>query len=160
MIQERWHQLNMREKLFIGIGGVLVIVSLVFIYVWSPLSARVTVLSNQLVEQRELLTWMKGVSPRIKRLQSQGFSVEKSSGSLLNLINNEFSSAGVSRFISSTQSLNKKQVSVVFYQVPFDSLIQALTALWQKHNIDVEQFSAKIFPTVGMVSASVTLVKK
>ncbi len=159
MISNRWQQLNVREKCFVGLGGALVLIVILFFYVWSPLQESAARLSSQVQQQQTLLKWMEGVSTRVETLQAEGFSVSQGDGSVTSLLDKELSVAGLSRFVSSKKSINANLVSTSFNQVPFDKLMTVVTTLWKKHDVDVQQFSVKITPTIGMVSAELTFLR-
>ncbi|EKD77956.1 MAG: hypothetical protein ACD_42C00104G0002 [uncultured bacterium] len=158
MIKDHWDNLSERERRVLSIGGVLVFIFLVYALLWSPLSDAVSDYHHRVVEQRQLLQFLKNAQQKIQLFEKQGVVVGSGNDSdLLTLTEKTLSSQHLSMYLKQVQEPKQKKITLTFEKVPFDALMQWLNQLIKLRNVDVTQFSAEKLPDVGTANVTMTL---
>lgn len=160
-MNEWWLNLSLREKQIISAGALAVVIFLLYLILWLPLSNRVVNLREQIVRDQKLLLWMRDANQRIQDVEKnlQNKKPTESNASLLNIIQKQINK---STFVSSLNQLKQAEndsVQLSFNNVDFDRLIQWLTELWQQQGIVISQMSVTASGTPGVVNTDFILKK-
>jgi general secretion pathway protein M len=157
---EWFHNLALRERQFVSIGAVFVLLSLVYLFVFEPLA-------NGLEESRIYLDqkqsdWEKleNISNEYKRLgATKNTFVAKDNRSLLAVIDQSGSKVGIKSSIKRLTPEGENKVRVRVEDVAFDSLLEWLVANSTKHSIHAELFIARKTDGKGKVNATLLFEK-
>lgn len=151
-----WDQLAQREQKSVLIGGACVLLLLVYLLLWMPLSSHVDSVSHRVRANQQLVGWMQQTAQTIVALTAVGFSVHRHAPVLLLAVNNALTAAGVSRYLQAPPEVLQRHVILHFTAVPYDSLAVVLGKLWRKDGIVVKTIAVSRLPEPGMVKADVT----
>jgi general secretion pathway protein M len=160
-MNEWWINLSIREKQIVSAGALGVVIFLVYLIIWLPLSNRVANLREQIVRDQKSLLWMRDADQRIQDVEknSQNKKSTDSGISLLTIVQKQINK---SNFVSSLNQLRQAEndsVELSFNNVDFDRLIQWLTELWQQQGIVITQMSVTASGTAGVVNTEFVLRK-
>jgi general secretion pathway protein M len=157
-----WFQsLATRERQFVVAGAAVVTLVLVYALVYAPLqdslSASKISLENKLTEFKQL----RDISLKYKRIgPSKSRSTTQDGRSLLAVIDQSSSSAGIKSAIKRLTPEGASKVRVRVEEVAFDKLVEWLASNSSKNLIHAELFLVRQTETKGMVNATLLLARK
>ncbi len=70
-LQQRWHQLNSRERLLVSIAGVVLLICVVYFALWQPLQNGIDQRELQRNAQQDTLSWVRENTGRYLALSKQ-----------------------------------------------------------------------------------------
>lgn len=153
-----WLNLNLREKQTVSLGGLALIIALLYFLIWAPLSNSVATFRDQIQHNQNLLAWMKTADTKIQAAEKMGQApAMHSTGSHLSIVQNELKKSPLANNITQLVQADNDSVKLSFQRVDFDSLLSWLTELWQQQGFIVTQLTAKAVDAPGMVSAELIL---
>ncbi|MFC3122631.1 type II secretion system protein GspM [Agaribacter flavus] len=138
--------LSDREKRIVTFGGIVGIVTIFYLAIWSPLNAAIEENKAQVTRVKALNTWVQERAARAQRLQQVGQSV-RFSGSLTQVINQTSRGANVS--VSRMQPQGD-DIQVWIDAVPFTSLMRWLESL-EKRGVSIVQSDISETDSPGIV---------
>ncbi len=157
MIRMWWQSRLGRERLFIGISGVIAVIIFVYVFIFSPLSSRVSAWRREVQSQQELFIWMKQAEARILSLRQAGYSqVAVTKEPLLALVERSLTDQKLNAYLERAQQSNPNEINLNFHQVPFDEFMTWIQQLSRKYRIVVQ--SIKITKGDLEGTADITLV--
>lgn len=157
-MKQWWFNLNLREKQTVSIGGVSMIIAILYLLIWSPLQTSVTTFRDQIQHNKNLLDWMKTTDEKIQAAEKMGQKpLSKSTGSSLSIVQNDLKKSPIANNITQLVQADNDSVKLNFQRVDFDLLMSWLTELWQQQGFIVTQMTAKAGDAPGMVSAEFIL---
>ncbi|KTD04259.1 type II secretion system protein M [Fluoribacter gormanii] len=140
--------LNEREKWML-IGGTLCLLLYVYyLFLYNPLSQKVTQKSAQLVEKTATLTWMQKIRQQSQVKQTKKQSVDNSQ--LLTTIATKLKNDPTLKFPYQLQQTGLGDIQLTFDAVAFNLFIAWLEKLNQHYAITVKQFEADRSKTPGV----------
>ncbi len=152
--------LEMRERLFVSAGAVIVVVALLYAFAWLPLQkghaaklARVNDFQTSLVELRSLAGVVQdGGSVNRPRASTTGQSP-------IIIVDQTLRSRGLEQYRRRSQPTTSNGIRIEFENVAFDELVVWLGDLSSQHNMHVQagSLSASNRSGPGRISASLTL---
>ena len=158
MIKTWWHHLSDREKNIVGLGGALVLIFLVYVLIWSPLSNAVDSKRQAIVSQKQLLHWMQGAKSRIQRYRNAGIDITQTQTKLLlSLTETSLSQQHLTQYIQSVQQPQSHTLALTFKAVPFDPFIHWTQTLWHHHAIAVKSIDVMKTKIPGLVDIDIVL---
>ncbi|MDF1655592.1 MAG: type II secretion system protein GspM [Coxiellaceae bacterium] len=160
MIREKWQHLTTRDRRILVVGGILVVVMLIYTYAWNPLSTAVSEQYNDLRRGQGLVVWMKHAMQRLDRYEALGYQLPQPTKEKLDdVVKAQFKTQRIAYHITSIKQLDKTSVGVNFGQVPFDRLVAALSQMADKQGIVVKSTRITRKSTDGLVDAKMILEK-
>lgn len=148
------NSLNERERWLVIGGGICVFLYLFYMFLYAPLSNKVTQQSTLLTEKIATLNWMKQV-------QQQGPVAKKKenvdNSQLLNLIATQLKSNESLKSPFQLQQTSTGEVQLSFDEVPFNLFMTWLVNLNLKYNLTIKQFEATQTKTAGVTKLLVIL---
>lgn len=157
-MKEWWLNLNLREKQTVSLGAVALIVGIIYLLVWSPLSDSVTTTRDQIQHNQKLLDWMKTADAKIQAAEAMGQTPHAlSTGSRLSNVQNDLKKSPIGNSVTQLVQAENDSVKLNFQKVDFDLLISWLTTLWQQYGLVVSQMTVKSSDAPGMVTAEFIL---
>lgn len=145
-----WANLSERDRLVLGIGGVICFIYFAYLLIFSPLTKAVSFQSRQWVEKQETLIWMR------EQAKTKHAS-KKTSGNLLTLFSNELKHTSFSAFPYQLQQAGAGNVQLTFEKVPYVEFLQWLRRINQQYTMAIIELSIVRTQTPGMVKLRVVV---
>ncbi|AWN74596.1 GspM family type II secretion system protein LspM [Legionella anisa] len=140
--------LNEREKWML-IGTVLCLfLYIYYLFLYSPLSQRVTQKSTQLVEKTATLDWMQKIRQQSRMKQTKKKTVDNSQ--LLTTLATHLKNDQTLKFPYQLQQTGSGDIQLTFDAVAFNLFITWLEKINQHYAITVKQFEAERSKTSGI----------
>lgn len=152
-----WNNLNERERLMLGICGVLCIIYLFYLLIYSPLTKAIQDKTKQLSEKQATLVWMADVSKEYKATKPLQ-TLTKSQ--LLSMLAAELNVASFKNFPYQLQQTGQNDIQLLFEKVPYNGFMVWLWSLNQKYRIVVKQFNIERTDTTGIVKLTLILTNQ
>lgn len=154
----RWRSLNANQRVYVGIGGSIIIILCVYYLIVAPVNDSINNLQQEIIYQQSVLEKMQPQIAQLKQLQMQsGSTIKISPTNLLGTIDQSLKSNGLNSFAGELSQSGNDGVQIKFTNVPFDGLSTWFISLWKQYHIQVSKIDAKPTSTLGNVDAVVTL---
>lgn len=141
---KNWRQLQPRERLILGWGGLLVIGILGYALVLQPWHAALAHMERVLPSKRADLVWMRQQSELLK--QGGVSNVQKLKGenqSLMAVVEQTAKASGVRSAIQQmVPRENNQEVSVVLEDVSFNNWVRWVDTLQNQYGVAIKQLTA------------------
>jgi len=154
-IRDWYSKLQVREQRIVLVGGIVVVLLLVFGGVLLPLQAAASRAERRADTRREDLEWMHRHATEGRDGAAQ---VHADTGEApVVLVNRIGSESGLATAFRGTQPSGVTGVRVQLEAAPFDAMIQWLDTLEQRYGLSIETITVDRTGKTGVVNASVTL---
>lgn len=130
-----WQGLNDRERRLVAICGPLLLFAILYWGIWSPFSAHVQEVEQQLQKQRNTLAWMQKKGGEIKALQASGGNRVDLTMTLEGVVNLTSRQMGLT--LTRLQPLNN-QLQVETADIEFDRLVNWLVTMERDYGVRVK----------------------
>ncbi|MGY3926970.1 GspM family type II secretion system protein ExeM [Aeromonas simiae] len=130
-----WGSISPREQRLVGIGGVSLLVGLLYWGVWQPLADRVAERERQVAAQQRTLGWLKEKGEMVLALQAVTGRQVDTGGTLEGVINRTASNHKIT--IARLQPQGQ-DLQVWIDTIPFDSLLLWIAELTDRYGIQVQ----------------------
>ena len=159
-MRDWFEALETREKLFVSVGAVFVIVALLYAMVWLPLekgyaakTARVSDFQTSLVELRSLQGRVQTGAP------GSGANAGSRVQAPIIIVDQTLRSRGLEQFRRRSQPTTSNGIRVEFENVAFDELVLWLGDLSAQHDMHVQAGSLSVSnrSAPGRINANLTL---
>jgi len=140
------------RRIMIG-GGGLLLVMLLYVGIWEPITNKMDALRVSTAEQQSRLAWMRGAAQEVKQLRGHaGRPVRPTSGgSLLSLVDSTAKSGRLGGALKRVQPDGDAKVRVWLEAANFDDLVRWLTTLETRNGVHVESSVFQALDTPGRV---------
>lgn len=155
-----FNSLEEREKTFVSVGAVLVLVSLVYGFIWSPIDkGHQSLVTSVATWERSLaeLRPLQGVQGAVgSAAQGQQTGTQQTP---VVIVDQTLRARGLDRSLKRSQPTTSNGIRVEFENVAFDDLVLWLGDLSRQYAMDVSSgsFSATSQSEVGRINATLTL---
>lgn len=156
-----WMSLQLREQVTLLIGGICLVVTLIYLQVVEPLKISDTALQQRIESQRQELTWMLGTAEEIKRL-SKSDKVSAKVGThqpLISLVDQSVRAAGLSQALKRVDP-DGDRVRIQFEGVNFDAFLRWLGKMEGGHRLQIETLVVDLQEESGLVNSRLTLSRE
>ncbi|HEV2110405.1 MAG TPA: type II secretion system protein M [Gammaproteobacteria bacterium] len=154
-----WYlSLQERERRVLMVGAAALVAMLLYTAVLHPYFSSRRRLEQDIVDQRDLIAWMRPAAAQIQSLRGQQPSGMPAGQSLLAVVDKSASDAGFGATVKQIQTGNDGSVRVQMQGVAFDGLVRWLGSLQQRYGITVREMTAQRSTSPGNVDAGLTLV--
>lgn len=145
--------LEANERRLIMIAAPLLLLMLLYVAVWEPLTNNVDALRVSTAEQQSLLAWMRGAAQEVKQLRGRSGQPAKppSGQSLLSLVDRTAKSGQLGPALKRVQPDGEQKVRVWLESASFDDVVRWLTALESSHGVHVESSVFQALEATGRV---------
>lgn len=145
IIKNYWAQLEAREKLVLGWGGLLVFLILFYALLLQPLYKAIAYMEGSIQLQRENLVWIRQQSELIKNGGvTKAVAVRGAGQSLMSVVEQTAKSTQVRDAIQQmVPGQNESEVRVVLEGANFNRWVTWIDVLFQQYGVTVEQVSAE-----------------
>ena len=140
-IKQYWQQLAARERLMLGIAGVVIGVMFLYLVVLEPIMNDAKRLEKQLVEQHRLLNWMEDAAKEAKSLSARGgkkIQVGSGGQSLLGVIDRTAKAGNLGDAMKRVEPDGSSRVRVWLERASFDDTVRWLERLEKDYSLDID----------------------
>jgi general secretion pathway protein M len=152
-------KLEPKERIMLAVGGVLLLLLLIYVLVLAPIRSGYQSLQQSVAEQRETVVWMQGSAQKIQRLRSSGGTAAQglAGRSLLSVTDSTARAAGLGPALKRVEPEGSNSVRVWLDGATFDVLIKWLGTLSTQHGVDADSVTLERNEVAGRVNARLTL---
>ncbi len=151
--------LEPRERMLISGGAAVLLVLLLYVMIWEPISDNYRALKEGVAQQKQTLVWMKQSAAKIKALQRSRPGARGLGGrSLLAVVDKSARSSGLGEAIKRIEPEGSKGVKVWLEGVAFDPMILWLGKLTKTYRIETSIITIEPQGN-GRVNARLTLLE-
>lgn len=158
-LRQRFEALEPRERLFLAGGAVALVLVLFFLAVVQPLLQYRERAENRVLQQRELVAWMRGAVEVLRERGPVRQSGVDASGSLLALADTSARATGLGQAMRRIQQEGDNDVRVRLEAAAFDNLVRWLEDLENRNGVTASEISVERADAPGTVNASLTLTR-
>lgn len=159
-MKEWFENLQPRERLYVIGGGVFLLLFVLYMAVWAPLSNNLKSSRETVAQQRQDLEWMRAASEQVQKL---GLNRSTNRGSrnrsLLAVVDQEIQAAQLKGPLQRMEPDGAQSVKIWINKGAFDSLIGMLGKLETEQGISVKSLSINPTDTQGLIDARITLTR-
>jgi len=159
-MRDWFDSLELRERQFVSVGAVVVVIALLYGLIWAPLVKKHSELQVDIVKWQNAIADLRPLrvalangtpSPTTPRPSSQQ--------SPLIIVDSSLLSRGLDRYRRNSQPTTSNGIRVVFEDVAFDELVIWLGDLSEQYSMHVQNgsFSSGSSAAPGRVNATLTL---
>lgn len=152
--------LAMRERVIVAGGAAFLLILILWLGAWVPLSERVDQLEQTVTVQQETLDWMRNATAEIQQLRRQGgapVATGLGGRSLLAVVDQAAKSAGLSSGLKRIEPEGTDRVRVRFEQIPFDTFMRWLDSLNRQYGVFTQTITVEREEAPGRVNVRLTL---
>jgi type II secretory pathway component PulM len=152
----RWEKLHLREKRFIALGLLAMMLLIVYALIWAPIANKAASLRNQIEKDGKLLAWMRSADKRVQSLEKHLKPSGTSSKSLLGLIQDEINQT-FAKNVSALRQADSESIQLNLTHVSFDEMIKWLIQVWQKQGLQITRMNVVPASETGLVNAEMVI---
>ena len=151
-----WQNLQAREQRTLLIGGVVVLLLLIYSLILDPFVQEMARMEQGVAADRELLAWMEQSAQQFNALRGNGGGKSGSGGSLLSLVDASAKKNGLGGALKQVKP-EASGVRLRFEQASFDDMVRWLGRLGSEQGVGVIALTLERLPEAGQVNATVVL---
>lgn len=140
-IKQYWQQLNSRERIMLGVAGVVIGIMFLYLVILEPIMNDAKRLEAQLAEQQKLLSWMEDAASEAKSLSRSGgkkIKVGNGGQSLLGVIDRTAKAGQLGDSMKRVEPDGSNRVRVWLEQASFDDTMRWLEKLQKDYSMDID----------------------
>ncbi len=152
--------LEARERIFVGVGAVVVVIALLYGLGWSPLDKKHALLKSDVQAWQRSLADLGPLAARSRTPgQSRAAPVPGAQQSPIIIVDQTLSGRGLDRYRRRSQPTASNGIRVEFENVAFDDLVLWLGELSDQYAMHVQagSFSVSSQNASGRINATITL---
>lgn len=153
-VKTYWEQLNGRDRMMLGVGGVCCVCYFVYSAVYSPLVSAVNQARLHLADDRSTLVWMQNVHQQYVKTQA---TQALSKGQLLTVLGDQLKRTSFHRYPYQLEQTGSGDIQLMFNEVPYQAFVAWLKRFSEHYTCSIQQLSVDHTTTSGVVRAMVVL---
>ena len=157
-LRDWFYGLQPREKLYLVGGAAALVLMIVYLSLWQPLTSSVARLQEAVTQQRKDLLWMHAAGSAVKQLQ-QNNQGRMSNRSMLAVVDQAIATANLKGGLQRMEPDGQNTVKLWLNKSPFDQIVGMLGQLEQAQGIAVQTVAITTVDGVGLVDARITLMR-
>ena len=154
-MKEWFNGLAPRERIMVSLAAAVVVLALVYVAAWTPLSSSVSRLEQSVQEQLVLKQWMQQSASEVNRLRNTAGGGDRRS--LLAVVDQTSKQSQLAPAVKRLEPDGQELVRVTLEQASFDDLVRWLGNLQQSFGVSVIDVSIDRQADSGRVNARLTL---
>jgi general secretion pathway protein M len=159
-LQEWFRGLAPRERILVGTGAIVVLITVLFLGIWEPLNKAHHQREVDLVAARALAQRLEIISAEVQKARAvNGGGVASSGGSLLTVVDQASKSGALNKPLTRIQPEGESEVKVWVDGVSFDALLRWIAELEGRYGISIQTADIDKDATPGLVNARLSLVR-
>ena len=159
-MKDWFESLEARERIFVAVGTVIVVCSLLYGAVWSPLDKKHTALRSDVNAWQQSLADLRPLMSRANAAgQANSARATGAQQSPIIIVDQTLSGRGLDRYRRRSQPTTSNGIRVQFENVAFDELVLWLGELNDRYAMHVQAGSFSTGPQIaaGRINATITL---
>jgi general secretion pathway protein M len=157
-MKEWWFGLQASERRTLTVGGVALVLTLIYFVGWAPLQEGVATLETQVQEQQALKRWMEQSAAEVQQLRRGGAGQSLGAGrSLLTVVDQTARGGQLGPSLKRMEPEGDNGVKVWLEQVAFDEMMSWLVTLEQQYGVTVATLTVERQAVAGRVDAHMSL---
>jgi general secretion pathway protein M len=159
-VKDWFDSLELRERIFVGVGAAVVVLALLYGLGWAPLDNKHSALQSDVQGWQRSLAELRPLAVRSRIPgQTQAVAVPGVAQSPIIIVDQTLSSRGLDRYRRRSQPTASNGIRVEFENVAFDELVLWLGELSDRYAMHVQAGSFSAGPQIdsGRVNATITL---
>ncbi len=153
-MKSHWTNLNTRERLVLGFGGVCCFLLLLYLLILAPLSNAVHDKSQQLIEKQTTLAWMQKARQQHKTAAAPQ---TLSSAKLLTVLAVQLKSTSFHHFPYQLQQTGSGDIQLSFENVPYNAFVTWLWSVSKRYAFTIKQLTVARTESSGVVNVMVMI---
>lgn len=158
-LQEWLRGLAPRERILVGAGSVVVLVTILFLGIWEPLNKAHRQRETDLVAARALAQRLEVIAAEVQKTRAVNGGGVAGGGSLLTAVDQASKSGTLNRPLTRIQPEGDSEVKVWVDGVSFDALLRWISELEGRYGISIQTADIDKDATPGLVNARLSLVR-
>ena len=154
-MKEWFNGLAPRERIMVSLAAAVVVLALVYVAAWSPLSSSVVRLEQSVEEQQNLKQWMQQSAAEVERLRKTAGAGDHRS--LLAVVDQTSKQSQLAPAVKRVEPDGQELVRVTLEQASFDDVVTWLGNLQQRFGVSVADVSIDRQADSGRVNVRLTL---
>ena len=159
-MKDWFESLESREKLFVGVGALIVVVTLIYGFIWTPLDKNHETTASSVNDWQQSLAELRPLKGLVQSgAQSSGSNTSASQQAPIIVVDQTLRSRGLEQFRRRSQPTSSNGIRVEFENVAFDDLVLWLGDLSDQHSMHVQagSLSTGSQSGPGRINATLTL---
>lgn len=157
--RERFLALQPRERWMVGVGGIVVIVTVLYLGVIEPIAGAHQRREDALEASRAIAIRLEEASAIVQRTRSSGGAVNRSQ-SLMAAVDMASRAGSIGKPPARIQPEGDAEVRVWFEDVAFDPVVRWVADLQTRHGITVQTMDVEPKSDAGSVDVRLSLVRR
>jgi len=151
--------LTLRERYMVQLAGLVVLVFMVYLLIWNPISERYQKNKKNVASATETLKWMKSAAAEVNELRGGKLITERPQNKqfVLGLVDRTARKAGLGAVMKRVQPEGEAGVRVWFENAVFDDFVRWLALIEDKHGLFVNEINIEQTESTGLVNVRVFL---
>lgn len=151
--------LESRERLFVGVGALIVVVTLIYGFIWSPLDDNHETIATSVGDWQRSLEELRPLKGMTQSGAQSGNSAPVSRQAPIIIVDQTLRSRGLEQFRQRSQPTSSNGIRVEFENVAFDDLVLWLGDLSDQYSMHVQagSLSKGSQSGPGRINATLTL---
>lgn len=148
-----------RERWIVGVGGVLAVLIVVYLFALAPFYAAVDARAERVAQKQADLAWMRSVAGDVIALSRDAgpISMAPSGESLVVVVDRAARECGLGSSLTGQTPNGTTGIRVRLERAEFDKLVLCLASLQQAHAVTIESATIDRTSEPGFVNASLVL---
>lgn len=147
--------LNEREKWMVILAGLSLFIYCYYLFLYAPLTNKLTQKRAQLIEKTETLAWMQKVKQEGHASKKTKQTVDNSQ--LLTLLATQLKDNPTLKVPYQLQQTSSGEIQLTFDAVPFQLFMEWLAKINDKYTMNVKQFDVQRSETPGVTKLTIML---
>lgn len=157
-MKQWWLHLSIREQRTVIIGSVLLFFIVMYFFIWSPISDTVDTLQQNVVQDSELLSWMKITAPQINVTQVTSSAAHPvAAADLFGTVQQSLLSSGLKSALQNIEQQKAGTIKLTFNSISFDNLINWLIAVQRDYGVSAVEVNLNKVADEGHVKGEIVL---
>lgn len=157
-IKTWYYGMQPRERLMVSVGGVLVLLTLIYLLALAPFYAAIDARAERVAKKEADLAWMRSVASDVIALsQDAPMAAAPSGESLVVLVDRAARECGLSSALTGQTPNGTSSIRVRLERAEFDKLVLCLANLQQTQAVGIESATIDRTSEPGFVNASLVL---
>lgn len=158
--QEWFRSLAPRERLLVGVGGIVVAITILYLGIWEPLSKAHTKRAGDLAAAQTLAQRLEVIGATVQSARANGSAPVMNNGaSLLSTIDQASKSGALGQPLSRIQPEGENEVKVWIEAVSFEALVRWMNELESRYGVSIKSADIEKNTLPGQVNARLSLVR-
>jgi len=159
-IKKYWLGLEQRERLILGVGGVVVALILIYALIWQPWHKSIASMHKSIQPMRSDLVWIRQHAEIIKNGGQTKDSLKGQDQTLLSVIQTTAKRGQVDKAIKQMTPNSDSEVRVVLEDVDFNKWVRWVDQLSLTYGVNIKQVKAeRVEKKPNLAEVRLTLVR-